>query len=72
MALRRLNGARLGLQRGTLAGKPIYNWTILEGIFDTYLERGVRPYVEIGFMPKALSVKPEPYQQPLEPRGKVR
>ncbi len=43
-------------------GKPIYNWTILDRIFDTYLERGVRPYVEIGFMPKELSVKPEPYQ----------
>src|SRR5215467_9484321 len=31
-------------------GSPIYNWTILDGIFDTYLQRGVRPYVEIGFM----------------------
>ena len=43
-------------------GQPVYDWTILDRIFDTYLERGVRPYVEIGFMPKALSVKPEPYQ----------
>jgi xylan 1,4-beta-xylosidase len=43
-------------------GKPVYNWTILDGIFDTYLTRGVRPYVEIGFMPKALSAKPDPYQ----------
>ena len=36
-------------------GNPVYNWTILDRIFDTYRERGVRPYVEIGFMPEALS-----------------
>jgi hypothetical protein len=30
-------------------GNPIYNWTILDRIFDTYLERGVRPYSEMGF-----------------------
>ncbi|HEX4342303.1 MAG TPA: beta-xylosidase [Verrucomicrobiae bacterium] len=43
-------------------GQPIYNWTIVDRIFNTYLERHVRPYVEVGFMPEALSVKPEPYQ----------
>jgi xylan 1,4-beta-xylosidase len=43
-------------------GKPVYDWAILDHIFDTYLERGVRPYTEIGFMPRALSLKPEPYQ----------
>jgi xylan 1,4-beta-xylosidase len=51
-------------------GKPIYNWTILDGIFDTYHERGVRPYVEIGFMPEAMSVKPEPYQHHWSPTAK--
>jgi xylan 1,4-beta-xylosidase len=49
-------------------GKPIYNWTILDRIFDTYLERGVRPYVEVGFMPKDLSTKPEPYQHHWNPK----
>jgi xylan 1,4-beta-xylosidase len=43
-------------------GNPVYNWTILDRIFDSYRESGVRPYVEIGFMPEALSIKPEPYQ----------
>jgi len=43
-------------------GNPVYNWTILDRIFDTYRERGVRPYVEIGFMPGALSIHPRPYQ----------
>jgi xylan 1,4-beta-xylosidase len=51
-------------------GHPVYDWTIVDGIFDTYLARGVRPYVEIGFMPKALSVKPEPYRHHWTPAAK--
>src|SRR5437773_1612512 len=51
-------------------GTPIYDWSILDGIFDTYLQRGVRPYVEIGFMPQALSVKPEPYQHHWTPTAR--
>ena len=43
-------------------GKPIYDWSIIDRIFDSYLERGVKPYVQIGFMPKALSTHPEPYE----------
>jgi len=43
-------------------GRPAYNWSIVDRILETYLERGVRPYVEIGFMPREFSVKPEPYQ----------
>src|SRR5215207_853170 len=52
------------------AGKPIYDWTIVDRIFDTYLERGVRPYAQIGFMPKELSTKPEPYQHKWTPRAR--
>jgi xylan 1,4-beta-xylosidase len=48
-------------------GRPVYDWTVVDRIFDTYLERGVRPYVQIGFMPKALSRKPEPYQHEWRP-----
>ena len=51
-------------------GKPIYNWTIVDRIFDTYLERGVKPYAQIGFMPKEMSVKPEPYQHHWTPLAK--
>ncbi|HEY3855570.1 MAG TPA: beta-xylosidase [Verrucomicrobiae bacterium] len=42
-------------------GKPVYDWTINDKIFDTYLERGIKPYVEIGFMPEALSTHPQNY-----------
>ncbi|HZZ17837.1 MAG TPA: beta-xylosidase [Opitutaceae bacterium] len=48
-------------------GNPVYNWTITDHIFDTYLARGVRPYLQIGFMPEALSIHPEPYQHEWRP-----
>src|SRR3954463_10824070 len=51
-------------------GNPVYNWAILDRIFDTYLERGVRPYAQIGFMPKELSTKPEPYQHKWTPQAR--
>jgi xylan 1,4-beta-xylosidase len=51
-------------------GRPQYDWTILDRIFDTYLERGVRPYVEIGFMPQALSTHPQPYKHEWTPGGR--
>lgn len=43
-------------------GKPVYDFKILDGIFDAYKAAGVRPMVELGFMPKDLAVNPEPYQ----------
>lgn len=49
------------------AGKPVYNWTIVDRIFDTYLARGIKPYAQIGFMPEALSTKPQPYQHEWRP-----
>src|SRR5262245_54781607 len=51
-------------------GNPVYNWAILDRIFDTYLERGVRPYAQIGFMPKELSTRPEPYQHKWTPQAR--
>lgn len=48
-------------------GNPIYDWTIVDRIFDTYLARGVKPYAQIGFMPQALSTKPDPYQHEWRP-----
>jgi xylan 1,4-beta-xylosidase len=44
------------------SGRPIYSWVILDQIFDTFRAAGVKPLVEIGFMPKALSTNPEPYR----------
>ncbi len=47
-------------------GKPVYDFKILDGIFDAYKAAGVRPMVELGFMPKDLAAdlpnRHEPYQ----------
>jgi xylan 1,4-beta-xylosidase len=51
-------------------GKPVYDWTITDRIFDTYLQAGATPFVEIGFMPQALSTKPDPYRGSWEPGAK--
>ena len=51
-------------------GNPVYDWTIVDRIFDTYLANGVKPYAEIGFMPEALSTKPQPYQHRWTPKAK--
>ncbi|MFU0827343.1 MAG: Beta-xylosidase [Lachnoclostridium sp.] len=32
-----------------------YNFTYLDRIFDYYLELNIRPYLELGFMPKAMA-----------------
>jgi xylan 1,4-beta-xylosidase len=48
-------------------GRPVYDWTVLDRIFDSYIARGVRPYAQIGFMPQALSTNPEPYQHEWRP-----
>jgi len=48
-------------------GNPVYDWTIVDLIFDTYLQNGVRPYVQLGFMPEALSTNPEPYKHTWRP-----
>ncbi len=36
-------------------GNPVYNWTYVDHIYDGLLANGVRPYVEISFMPKLLA-----------------
>ena len=51
-------------------GRAVYDWTILDQIFDTYLARGVKPYAQVGFMPEAMSTKPEPYRHHWTPQAK--
>jgi xylan 1,4-beta-xylosidase len=48
-------------------GRPRYDWTIVDRIFDTYVERKMKPLVEIGFMPEALSTNPQPYRHDWKP-----
>ena len=59
-----------GAYREDAQGRAVYDWTIVDGIFDTYLARKVRPYVQVGFMPREMSTKPEPYQHRWTPQAK--
>jgi xylan 1,4-beta-xylosidase len=52
-------------------GNPIYNWAIVDSIVDTYIQRGMKPLMEIGFMPKDLSSKPLPYEHTWSKRGNL-
>ncbi len=61
-----LKWSSTGVYHEDAQGKPVYDFTILDGIFDAYKTAGVRPMVELGFMPKdlaaALPARHEPYQ----------
>jgi len=52
------------------AGKPVYSWTILDQIFDAFRAADIKPLIEIGFMPEALSTHPEPYRHNF-PQGSI-
>jgi xylan 1,4-beta-xylosidase len=52
------------------SGHPVYSWTLVDRIFDTFHSAGVTPLVEIGFMPEALSTNPKPYRHNF-PRGDI-
>ncbi len=51
-------------------GNPVYDWKIVDRIFDTFRDAGVIPLVEVGFMPEALSTHPQPYRHNF-PHGSV-
>jgi xylan 1,4-beta-xylosidase len=51
-------------------GTPVYDFTLTDRIFDALAAAHVRPLVEIGFMPEALSAHPEPYRHSF-PNGDV-
>jgi xylan 1,4-beta-xylosidase len=51
-------------------GTVVYDWTITDRIFDALTAAHVRPLVEIGFMPEALSTHPEPYRHTF-PKGDI-
>ena len=51
-------------------GTPVYDFTITDRIFDTLTAAHVRPLVEIGFIPEALSTHPEPYRHSF-PKGDI-
>lgn len=37
-------------------GNSIYNWTIIDRVYDTFVEHNCKPIIELGFMPHHLSI----------------
>ena len=48
-------------------GNPVYYWEIIDHIFDTYIDRGIKPLVELGFMPEALTTAETHYRHHWSP-----
>ena len=45
----------MGVYSETRDGTPRYNWQYIDQLYDQLLATGIRPFVEIGFMPSALA-----------------
>ena len=45
----------MGVYSEDASGKPVFNFSYVDQVYDGLLENGTRPYVELSFMPKALS-----------------
>ena len=49
----------LGVYDEDAKGKPVYNFSYVDQIYDGLLANGVKPFVEISFMPKKLALRPQ-------------
>lgn len=49
----------LGVYNEDENGKPVYNFSYVDQVYDGLLANGIRPVVEISFMPKKLAVNPD-------------
>ncbi|MEV4621626.1 xylan 1,4-beta-xylosidase [Asanoa sp. NPDC049573] len=47
----------LGVYR-LVSGAPVYDWSGIDQVYDTVLSLGMRPIVELGFMPRDLASDP--------------
>jgi xylan 1,4-beta-xylosidase len=47
----------VGLYDEDAQGKPVFNFSYIDQIYDGLLANGVRPFVELSFMPKKLAAK---------------
>ncbi len=49
----------LGVYNEDEHGNPVYNFSYVDQVYDGLLQNGVRPVVEISFMPKKLAFNPD-------------
>jgi xylan 1,4-beta-xylosidase len=45
----------MGIYNEDRQGRPVYNFQYVDALYDAILDAGMRPFVEFGFMPQALS-----------------
>src|SRR6266436_10392491 len=45
----------MGVYDEDSAGRPVYNFSYVDQAYDGLLQNGVRPFVELSFMPKKLA-----------------
>ncbi len=45
----------MGVYSEDAAGKPVFNFSYVDQVYDGLLANGTRPFVELSFMPRALS-----------------
>jgi xylan 1,4-beta-xylosidase len=48
----------MGVYSEDKSGRPVYNWQYIDELFDFMQTIGVKPFVELGFMPSALASGP--------------
>ena len=56
-----------GMYREDAQGHPVYDFTVADRIVDTWVKLGLKPLMQMGFMPEALSVKPAGYPKNPKP-----
>jgi xylan 1,4-beta-xylosidase len=49
----------LGVYNEDEHGNPVYNFSYVDQVYDGLLQNGVKPFVEISFMPKKLAFNPD-------------
>jgi xylan 1,4-beta-xylosidase len=51
----------MGVYDEDSAGHPVFNFSYVDQVYDGLLQNGVRPFVELSFMPKKLASKDAPH-----------
>jgi xylan 1,4-beta-xylosidase len=51
----------MGVYTEDRQGRPVYNFSYVDQVYDGLLENGVRPFVEMSFMPKPLAASQTPH-----------
>lgn len=49
----------LGVYREDAGGKPVYDWSGVDKVYDTLRADGLKPFVELSFMPSTLASNPQ-------------